>query len=90
MRPLPGVVVDTSAGLTIRLSSRAVVRVPEQKKLRLGDTCYVLYNYTTMAVRGVWTEEEYSAEDDIDSEEPRVKLPPSWSDPHEWAVEPVA
>ena len=88
MRPLEGVVVDTSAGLTIRLQSRALVRTPRQKKLKLGDTCYVLYNYTTMQVRMIWTEKEYNALEDSSGDAFEFLLPPEWEEPHAWALDP--
>jgi len=89
MRPLPSVVVNTGAELTLRLESGGLVRVPSQKDLRLGDTAYVLYDYTRMIVRDIWTESEYEFEDD-GSIEPEYNLPPDWADPHEWAIEPAA
>ncbi len=62
--PRKGIIVDTSAVLAIRLASGARVKVPHQKELRLGDTCYVLYDYTRMLVNRIWTEEEYHQSDD--------------------------
>ncbi len=88
MRPLKGVITDTSgARLVVRLKSRALIRIPEQKKLRLGDTCYILYNYTIMQVRMVWTDDEYNEMEDL-GEEPDTNFPPDWEPPHKWAVEP--
>ena len=87
MRPLKGVVVDTEVGLTIRLESRALVRVHKQKDLRLGDTCYVLYNYTTLEVWRIWTEEEYAIEDGSCGDEFEFLLPPDWEPAHKWAYE---
>lgn len=87
MLPLKGVIVGTSAELTIRLPSRAVVKAPLQKDLRLGDTCYVLYNYTIMKVRQVWTEEEYRSEDfepQLEWDEPEE---PEWVAAHEAAAQ---
>jgi len=86
MRPLPSVVIDTGAELTLRLESGGLVRVPEQKDLRLGDTAYVLYDYTRLVVYDIWTEAEYYALEE-DGEEPTVVLPPDWAEPHKWAVE---
>lgn len=86
MRPLRGVVIDVGVGMEIRLASRARLTIPRHPELRLGDTCYVLYDYTTMEVRDIWTEEEYFREDDL-GEEPVVNLPPDYAAPEEWAVE---
>ena len=61
MSPSQGVVVDTNGGLLgVRLATRALVHVAKQKGLRLGDRCYILYDYTRMRVREVWTEAEYN------------------------------
>lgn len=62
--PRKGIIIDTSAELMIRLQSGARVNVLHQKDLRLGDTCYVLYDYTRMLVNRIWTEEEYYQSDD--------------------------
>ncbi len=87
MRPLPCVVINSGAELTLRLESGGQVRVPRQKDLRLGDTAYVLYDYTRLIVHGIWTEDEYHALED-DGEEPTVVLPPDWEKPHKWAIDP--
>jgi hypothetical protein len=76
------VVVSTGVELTIRLQSRALVRAPKQKKLRLGDTVYVLYNYTTMQVRSLWTEIEYHADDEIEEEPEPIRMHPDDEEPH--------
>lgn len=86
MRPIPSIVIKCGAELTLRLESGGLVRVPEQKDLRLGDTAYVLYDYTRMVVHGVWTESEYHAPED-DGEELDFNLPPDYEEPHKWAVE---
>lgn len=88
MSPLRGVVIDTSNGLVIRLKTRARIYVVQQKDLRLGDTAYVLYDYTRLRAREIWTEEEYDRGDIVVSEEPHPNLPPDWLPPHKWLVEP--
>lgn len=65
MWPRKGVVIRCSASLMIRLSNGARVNVPCQKNIRLGDTVYVLWDYTASCPRTVWTEAEYLAEDEI-------------------------
>ena len=87
MEPLKGVVIDRGTGLTIRLKSGALVRVARHPELLLGDTCYVLYDYTRLAVHDIWTEDEYFMQDD-DGEELQLELPPNYAPAHEWAVEP--
>lgn len=86
MRPLPSVVIDTDAGLTLRLESGGQVHVPKQKDLRLGDTAYVLFDYTRLIVHDIWTEDEYNVMEN-DGEEPKVVLPPGWDEPYMWAVD---
>ena len=86
MRPLKGTIVDTYGGrLSVRLITRAIVHVPRQKGLKLGDPCYILYNYTTMKVRKVWTEAEYKDKGD----EPQLNWDdeeePDWVPAHELA-----
>ncbi len=87
MRPLEGVVIETGVVLVIRLKSRALVRVPEQKDLKLGDTCYILFDYTRLEVHMIWTEAEYDAEDNSSGEEFEYLLPPDWEEPHKWLHE---
>ena len=87
MRPLPSVVIGCGAELTLRLESGGQVRIPRQKDLRLGDTVYVLYDYTRLVVRDIWTEAEYEVEEDW-GEELDHNLPPDYEPPHRWAVEP--
>jgi hypothetical protein len=65
--PLKGVIISTDNVLVIRLASRAQVRVAHQKNLRLGDTAYVLFDYTRLKVREIWTEEEHDRRDDTGS-----------------------
>lgn len=65
MWPRKGVVIMSSASLVIRLSNGARVSVPRQKNIQLGDTVYVLWDYTANCLRNVWTEEEYLVEDEI-------------------------
>jgi hypothetical protein len=87
MRPLPSVVIDCGAELTLRLESGGQVRIPKQKDLRLGDTAYVLYDYTQLVVRDVWTKAEYEVEENW-GEELDHNLPPDYEEPHRWAIEP--
>lgn len=85
MRPLPCVVINTDTELTLRLESGGQVRVPKQKDLRLGDTAYVLYDYTRLVVHDIWTVDEYNVMEN-DGEEPKVVLPPDYAEPYKWAV----
>ena len=87
MRPLEGVVIDRGTGLTIRLKSGALVRIARRNDLLLGDTCYILFDYTQLEVRDVWTEDEYFLQDD-DGSELDFELPPDYEPAHKWAVEP--
>jgi len=87
MRPLPSVVIVCGAELTLRLESGGQVRIPRRDDLRLGDTAYVLYDYTQLVVRDVWTEAEYDLEED-GSIEIDHHLPPEYGKPEEWAIEP--
>ena len=87
MRPLEGVVIDRGAGLTIRLKSGALIRIARRNDLLLGDTCYVLYDYTQLEVYDVWTEDEYFMQED-DGSELNFELPPDYEKPSKWAVEP--
>ena len=86
MRPLRGVVIDRSVKLVIRLSSGARVRVPRQKDLRLGDTCFILFDYTRLEVKGIWTEEEYHNLEDVFGPEDRAETPPDLEKPWKWAM----
>lgn len=74
--PRKGIIIDTSAELMIRLTSGARVCVPQQKDLRLGDTCYVLYDYTRMLVNKIWTEDEYHRSDDPNEEVEEADMGP--------------
>ncbi len=86
MRPLPSVIIACGAELTLRLESGGQIRIPRQSDIRLGDTVYVLYDYTQLVVRGIWTEAEYNIEED-GSIELAHNLPPEYAEPHKWAVE---
>jgi len=85
MSPLEGVVIDRGVKLMIRLSNGARVRIPRQKDLRLGDTCFVLFDYTRLEVRDVWSEEEYHNLEDVFGPEDREETPPDGEEPHRWA-----
>ena len=74
--PRKGIIIDTSAELLIRLQSGARINVPRQKDLRLGDTCYVLYDYTRMLVNRIWTEEEYYQSDEPNEEIEKIDMGP--------------
>lgn len=59
MTPLRAAVIEKSdSELMIRTKQGVRLRVPAQKGLGLGDTCYILYDFTRMNVREVWTEED--------------------------------
>ena len=85
LTPNKGTIISTSTGLVIRLKNGARVKVAKQKNLKIGDTCYVLYNYTNMSVRYIWTEKEMSdyGSDETESE---VVLQPTWAGPEDCAV----
>lgn len=85
MSPLEGVVIDRGVNLMVRLSTGARVRIPRQSDLRLGDTCYILFDYTRLAVSGVWTEEEYHNLEDVFGPECEIETPPDAEEPHRWA-----
>ena len=87
MSPLKGIVIKRGTEMTIRLRTGALVRVARRKDLLLGDTCYVLYDYTTLEVHDIWTEDEYYLRDD-DGEVLDFELPPDYEPAHKWAVEP--
>lgn len=86
MRALEGVVIDRGVKLMVRLYSGARVRIPRQKDLRLGDTCYILFDYTRLEVRDVWSEEEYYNLEDVFGPENRDEHPPDLEEPHKWAM----
>ena len=88
MRPLEGVVIKVGAEIKVRLLSRAVVTIPWHRDLRLGDTCFILYDFTRMEVRDIWTEAEYFTEEDISGVEREFPLPPEWAEASEFAVDP--
>jgi len=85
MRPLEGVVIDRGVKLMVRLCTGARVCIPRQKDLRLGDTCYILFDYTRLEVRDVWSEEEYYTLEDVFGLEPKVETPPDTEEPWKWA-----
>jgi hypothetical protein len=86
MWPRKGVVIMCSAHLVIRLSNGARVNVPHQKNIRLGDTVYVLWDYTANCLRTVWTEAEYLAEDEIPMDMGNYAPDPVSGDPEEIAL----
>ena len=77
MTSLRGIVISRGAELVVRLTSGARVRIPRQKDLRLGDTVYICYDYTSLVVREVFTEAEFFASDDVADE------PVEWDAPEE-------
>lgn len=89
MTPLKGIVHKASAVLTVRLKTRALVDIPRHPQLKLGDTCYVLYDFTRMQVRDIWTEEEFFAHDDVSGGAFHMELPPHAEKPEELAVDPT-
>lgn len=80
MRPLRGVVIETGAKTTIRLNSGARLDIPGRRDLRLGDVCFVLFDYTRLEIRDVWTEEEYYTLEDCSGEEDQLPLLPELGD----------
>lgn len=89
MRPIEGIVVKVGTVLIVRLFTRATVEIPRHPELRLGDACFVLYDYTRMSVRDVWTMGEYHALEDVSGSEFKLPTPPGWEKPHEMAVDPI-
>jgi len=87
MRPLKGVVISTGAELLIRLPSGAKLAVPHRRDLLMGDTCYVLFDYTRLEVHDVWSEDEYYNLEDISGPEDRSEKPPSWEKCQRWLDE---
>ena len=85
MSPLEGVVIDRGVKLMVRLSTGARVRIPRQKDLRLGDTCFILFDFTRLVVRDVWSEEEYYNLEDVFGPESMDETPPDAEEPHRWA-----
>jgi hypothetical protein len=87
MRPLEGVIIGGSTKLLIRLRSGATVSIPRRNDLKLGDTCFVLFDYTRLEVRDVWSEEEYYAlEDDGPCPVFEEEGPPDREEPYKWAM----
>lgn len=74
LHPRKGIVIDNSTELVIRLQTGAQLSVPQQKKIKLGDTCYVLFNYTTLKVREIWTEDEYYTDEEDAEEENEINV----------------
>ena len=69
--PCHGVIVDRKGGeLKVHLSNGAKIHVAEQKGLRLGDECYIIYDYTRLAVAEIWTLSEYNDSGSAPAEEP--------------------
>jgi hypothetical protein len=59
MEPLRAAVIDrVGTELVLRTKHGARIRIPKQKGLGLGDTCHILYDYTKMRVREIWTDED--------------------------------
>lgn len=73
MGPQRGTVVGTGTELTIRLSTRAIIRIPSHPTLRLGDKCVVLFNFEQMCVAKVMSIAEWDALDEQEEE-------PDWDD----------
>ncbi len=87
MRPLEGVIVGTGVDLLIRLKTGAKVAIPRRSDLLLGDTCYVLFDYTRLEVRDVWSEDEYHHLEDVSGWEDRSEKPPDWEKCQRWLDE---
>lgn len=85
MSPLEGVVIRRGVRLMVRLSTGAIVSISRQKDLHLGDTCFILYDFTRLEVRDVWSEEEYYNLEDVFGPEIREETPPDAEEPHRWA-----
>ena len=80
MKPMPGVVISTSAELLVRLESGAVVSIPCRVDLLMGDVCFVLFNYTTLEVYMTWSEEQYHHLEDVFGLEPEIEEPPEFEE----------
>jgi len=87
MRPLEGVVISTGADLIIRLQSGAAVAISRRSDLLLGDTCYILFDYTRLKVRDVWSEEEYHNLEDVSGIEDKSEKSPEWEKCQRWLDE---
>ena len=85
MSPLKGIVIDSGAELMIRLCTGAKLRIPIQKDLALGDTCFILFDYTNLSIHGIWTEDEYHNLEERSNFETKVEPTPDFDEPHEWA-----
>lgn len=85
MSPLEGIVISYGTELVIRLCTGAKLRIPKQKALALGDTCFVLFNYTNLSIRGLWTEDEYHNLEERSNFEVKVEPTPDFEEPHEQA-----
>ena len=80
MKPLRGVVIETGATTTVRLNSGARLDIPGRRDLRLGDICFVLFDYTRLEIRDVWTEEEYYAQEECSGDESELPLLPEFGE----------
>jgi hypothetical protein len=64
MSPLRAIVVDrANSQLTMRTKQGVRFTIPEQKGLKLGDNCYVLYDFTKMKIARIWTESDLEEDD---------------------------
>ena len=87
MRPLEGVVVETGTDLVVRLQSGAKLGIPHRRDLLLGDTCYILFDYTRLEVYDVWSEDEYHNLEDVSGPEDRSEKQPAWEICQQWLDE---
>jgi len=83
MRPIAGLVKGKKMGfLQIQLQSGRLVHVPDQKGLSFGDKVWICFDYESMEVREVLTEEEYLEADKFEEPPDQEEPYPGWMPPH--------
>ena len=72
MEPLRGTVIASrGTELCISLKFGTRVSIPKRKDLKIGDACYICYDYTRMRVVAIWTTEQMM--DDGQRELPKLQ-----------------
>lgn len=67
MSPRKGIVIGSSAGsMTVRTTNGATTCVSNVKKFKLGDTAYIMWDYTNDRPRDVMTDEEHNHDPESD------------------------